>query len=89
MRRLEKGFQYGPDAFTKWIRALFYYEDTPDQKQGLRTIFKTRHGKWDAPLGSPYYVQMLVWKKLSGLSRAAFKAVANAKNSGCFVPTTY
>lgn len=85
-RRLEKGFQYGPDSYLQAeLESSFIYEDTPDQ------ITATRDVKADMQSERP--MDRLVcgdvgFGKTEVAIRAAFKAVDNGKQVAILVPTT-
>ncbi len=85
-RRLEKGFQYGPDSYLQAeLESSFIYEDTPDQ------ITATRDVKADMESERP--MDRLVcgdvgFGKTEVAIRAAFKAVDNGKQVAILVPTT-
>lgn len=85
-RRLEKGFQYGPDTYMQAeLESSFIYEDTPDQ------ITATRDVKADMESDRP--MDRLVcgdvgFGKTEVAIRAAFKAVDNGKQVAILVPTT-
>lgn len=85
-RRLEKGFQYGPDTYMQAeLESSFIYEDTPDQ------ITATRDVKADMESERP--MDRLVcgdvgFGKTEVAIRAAFKAVDNGKQVAILVPTT-
>ncbi|MFP9116688.1 transcription-repair coupling factor [Flavobacterium sp. RNTU_13] len=85
-RRLEKGFQFGPDSYLQAeLESSFIYEDTPDQ------ITATRDVKADMERDRP--MDRLVcgdvgFGKTEVAVRAAFKAVDNGKQVAVLVPTT-
>ncbi|WP_019037397.1 transcription-repair coupling factor [Psychroflexus tropicus] len=85
-RRLEKGFQYGPDShFQHELEASFLYEDTPDQSTATQDV------KSDMEKEQP--MDRLVcgdvgFGKTEVAIRAAFKAVDNGKQVAVLVPTT-
>ncbi len=85
-RRLEKGFQYGPDShFQHELEASFLYEDTPDQSTATQDV------KTDMEKEQP--MDRLVcgdvgFGKTEVAIRAAFKAVDNGKQVAVLVPTT-
>ena len=85
-RRLEKGFQFGPDSYLQHeLEASFIYEDTPDQERATREV------KADMERDRP--MDRLVcgdvgFGKTEVAIRAAFKAVDNGKQVAVLVPTT-
>jgi transcription-repair coupling factor (superfamily II helicase) len=85
-RRLEKGFQFGPDSYLQHeLEASFIYEDTPDQEKATREV------KADMERNRP--MDRLVcgdvgFGKTEVAIRAAFKAVDNGKQVAVLVPTT-
>lgn len=85
-RKLQKGFQYGPDTFMQHeLEASFIYEDTPDQ------LTATQDVKADMENEQP--MDRLVcgdvgFGKTEIAIRAAFKAVDNGKQAAILVPTT-
>lgn len=85
-RRLQKGFQYGPDSYLQLeLESSFIYEDTPDQ------IKSTQDVKADMESDRP--MDRLVcgdvgFGKTEVAIRAAFKAVDNGKQVAVLVPTT-
>lgn len=85
-RRLEKGFQYGPDSYLQHeLEASFLFEDTPDQSSATIAV------KED--MESPRPMDRLVcgdvgFGKTEVAIRAAFKAVDNGKQVAILVPTT-
>lgn len=85
-RRLEKGFQFGPDTHMQHeLEASFLYEDTPDQ------FTSTQDVKADMEKEQP--MDRLVcgdvgFGKTEVAIRAAFKAVDNGKQVAVLVPTT-
>ena len=85
-RKLQKGFQYGPDsAMQLELESSFVYEDTPDQ------ITSTAAIKVDMESERP--MDRLVcgdvgFGKTEVAIRAAFKAVDNGKQVAVLVPTT-
>ena len=85
-RRMEKGFQYGPDTFMQHeLEASFIYEDTPDQFSATEDV------KADMEKEQP--MDRLVcgdvgFGKTEIAIRAAFKAVDNGKQVAILVPTT-
>jgi len=85
-RKLQKGFQFGPDTFMQHeLEASFIYEDTPDQ------LTATQDVKADMENEQP--MDRLVcgdvgFGKTEIAIRAAFKAVDNGKQVAILVPTT-
>ena len=85
-RRLEKGFQFGPDTHMQHeLEASFLYEDTPDQFTATQDV------KTDMEKEQP--MDRLVcgdvgFGKTEVAIRAAFKAVDNGKQVAILVPTT-
>ena len=85
-RRLQKGFQYGPDTHIQHeLEASFLYEDTPDQFTATQDV------KNDMEKEQP--MDRLVcgdvgFGKTEVAIRAAFKAVDNGKQVAILVPTT-
>ncbi len=85
-RRLEKGFQYGPDSYLQHeLEASFIYEDTPDQSSATEAVKKD--------MESEQPMDRLVcgdvgFGKTEVAIRAAFKAVDNGKQVAILVPTT-
>ncbi len=85
-RRLEKGFQYGPDSYLQHeLEASFLFEDTPDQSSATTAV--------KADMESPRPMDRLVcgdvgFGKTEVAIRAAFKAVDNGKQVAILVPTT-
>ena len=85
-RRLEKGFQFGPDSYLQAeLESSFIYEDTPDQ------VTATADVKADMERDRP--MDRLVcgdvgFGKTEVAIRAAFKAVDNGKQVAVLVPTT-
>ncbi len=85
-RRLEKGFQYGPDTHIQHeLEASFLYEDTPDQYTATQDV------KADMEKEQP--MDRLIcgdvgFGKTEVAIRAAFKAVDNGKQVAILVPTT-
>jgi len=85
-RKLEKGFQYGPDSYLQHeLEASFIYEDTPDQSIATQDV------KGDMEKEQP--MDRLVcgdvgFGKTEIAIRAAFKAVDNGKQVAVLVPTT-
>ncbi len=85
-RRLQKGFQFGPDSYLQHeLEASFIYEDTPDQSTATAAV------KEDMEIDRP--MDRLVcgdvgFGKTEVAIRAAFKAVDNGKQVAVLVPTT-
>ncbi|RZJ68476.1 MAG: transcription-repair coupling factor [Flavobacterium sp.] len=85
-RRLEKGFQYGPDSYLQLeLESSFLYEDTPDQLKATQDV--------KADMESERPMDRLVcgdvgFGKTEVAIRAAFKAVDNGKQVAILVPTT-
>ena len=85
-RRMQKGFQYGPDTYMQHeLEASFMYEDTPDQSKATQDV------KEDMESERP--MDRLVcgdvgFGKTEIAIRAAFKAVDNGKQVAILVPTT-
>lgn len=85
-RRLQKGFQYGPDSYMQHeLESSFMYEDTPDQTASTEAI--------KADMESERPMDRLVcgdvgFGKTEIAIRAAFKAVDNGKQVAVLVPTT-
>ena len=85
-RRLEKGFQYGPDSYLQAeLESSFIYEDTPDQLKSTQEV--------KADMESDRPMDRLVcgdvgFGKTEVAIRAAFKAVDNGKQVAILVPTT-
>lgn len=85
-RRMEKGFQFGPDSYLQHeLEASFIYEDTPDQSSATEDV------KMDMEKERP--MDRLVcgdvgFGKTEVAIRAAFKAVDNGKQAAVLVPTT-
>lgn len=85
-RRLEEGFQYGPDSYLQHeLEASFIYEDTPDQSTATAAV--------KADMESTQPMDRLVcgdvgFGKTEVAIRAAFKAVDNGKQVAVLVPTT-
>ncbi|MEO1011188.1 MAG: transcription-repair coupling factor [Bacteroidota bacterium] len=85
-RRMEKGFQYGPDSYLQTeLEASFIYEDTPDQGTATTDV------KQDMESLRP--MDRLIcgdvgFGKTEVAIRAAFKAVDNGKQVAVLVPTT-
>lgn len=85
-RRLQEGFQCGPDSYLQnELEASFIYEDTPDQSAATEAVKKD--------MESPQPMDRLVcgdvgFGKTEVAIRAAFKAVDNGKQVAVLVPTT-
>ncbi|GLB48368.1 transcription-repair coupling factor [Neptunitalea lumnitzerae] len=85
-RKLDKGFQYGPDSYLQHeLEASFLYEDTPDQSKATQDV------KSDMESEQP--MDRLIcgdvgFGKTEVAIRAAFKAVDNGKQVAILVPTT-
>ena len=85
-RKLQKGFQFGPDsAMQLELESSFVYEDTPDQITSTAAI--------KADMESERPMDRLVcgdvgFGKTEVAIRAAFKAVDNGKQVAVLVPTT-
>lgn len=85
-RKLEKGFQHGPDTYLQAaLESSFIYEDTPDQVKATQDV------KNDMESEKP--MDRLVcgdvgFGKTEVAIRAAFKAVDNGKQVAILVPTT-
>ena len=85
-RRLEKGFQYGPDSYLQnELEASFIYEDTPDQAKSTADVKRD--------MESERHMDRLIcgdvgFGKTEVAIRAAFKAVDNGKQVAVLVPTT-
>ncbi|GAB1308050.1 transcription-repair coupling factor [Urechidicola sp. KH5] len=85
-RKMQKGFQYGPDTFMQHeLEASFLFEDTPDQSSATEAV------KTDMEKEQP--MDRLVcgdvgFGKTEVAIRAAFKAVDNGKQVAILVPTT-
>lgn len=85
-RRVQKGFQYGPDSYLQHeLEASFIYEDTPDQETATADVKKD--------MESLQPMDRLVcgdvgFGKTEVAIRAAFKAVDNGKQVAILVPTT-
>ncbi len=85
-RRLEKGFQYGPDGYLQnELEASFIYEDTPDQSKATEDI--KRDMESERPMDR-LICGDVGFGKTEVAIRAAFKAVANGKQVAVLVPTT-
>ena len=85
-RKLQKGFQYGPDTHIQHeLEASFIYEDTPDQFTATQDV--------KADMENEQPMDRLVcgdvgFGKTEIAIRAAFKAVDNGKQVAILVPTT-
>ena len=85
-RRLEKGFQYGPDSYLQHeLEASFIYEDTPDQSTATEDIKKDMES--ERPMDR-LVCGDVGFGKTEVAIRAAFKAVDNSKQVAVLVPTT-
>jgi transcription-repair coupling factor (superfamily II helicase) len=85
-RRLEKGFQYGPDGYLQnELEASFIYEDTPDQSKATDDV--KRDMESERPMDR-LICGDVGFGKTEVAIRAAFKAVANGKQVAVLVPTT-
>ncbi|HLT51463.1 MAG TPA: transcription-repair coupling factor, partial [Arenibacter sp.] len=85
-RRLEKGFQYGPDSYLQHeLEASFIYEDTPDQSTSTEDIKKDMES--ERPMDR-LVCGDVGFGKTEVAIRAAFKAVDNGKQVAVLVPTT-
>ncbi|MEG3655789.1 transcription-repair coupling factor [Arenibacter palladensis] len=85
-RRLEKGFQYGPDSYLQHeLEASFIYEDTPDQSKSTEDIKKDMES--ERPMDR-LVCGDVGFGKTEVAIRAAFKAVDNGKQVAVLVPTT-
>ncbi len=85
-RRLEKGFQYGPDSYLQLeLEASFIYEDTPDQSTATDDIKKDMES--ERPMDR-LVCGDVGFGKTEVAIRAAFKAVDNGKQVAVLVPTT-
>ncbi|MEB8346553.1 transcription-repair coupling factor [Flavobacteriaceae bacterium KMM 6898] len=85
-RRLEKGFQYGPDSYLQHeLEASFIYEDTPDQSKSTDDI--KRDMESERPMDR-LICGDVGFGKTEVAIRAAFKAVDNGKQVAVLVPTT-
>ena len=85
-RRLEKGFQYGPDSYLQnELEASFIYEDTPDQEKSTADIKKDMES--ERPMDR-LICGDVGFGKTEVAIRAAFKAVDNGKQVAVLVPTT-
>ena len=85
-RRLEKGYQFGPDSYLQLeLESSFIYEDTPDQTKATQDV--------KADMESDRPMDRLIcgdvgFGKTEVAIRAAFKAVDNGKQVAILVPTT-
>ncbi|RZJ73374.1 MAG: transcription-repair coupling factor [Flavobacterium sp.] len=85
-RRLEKGFQFGPDTYMQLeLESSFIYEDTPDQLKATQDV--------KADMESDRPMDRLIcgdvgFGKTEVAIRAAFKAIDNGKQVAILVPTT-
>jgi len=85
-RKLEKGFQYGPDSYLQHeLEASFIYEDTPDQ--GIATQDVKSDMEKEQPMDRLVCGDVGFGKTEIAI-RAAFKAVDNGKQVAVLVPTT-
>ncbi|UOY08424.1 transcription-repair coupling factor [Muricauda sp. SCSIO 64092] len=85
-RRLEKGFQYGPDSYLQHeLEASFIYEDTPDQAKSTADVKKDMES--ERPMDR-LICGDVGFGKTEVAIRAAFKAVDNGKQVAILVPTT-
>ncbi|WP_045801942.1 transcription-repair coupling factor [Flagellimonas lutaonensis] len=85
-RRLEKGFQYGPDSYLQHeLEASFLYEDTPDQAKATEDVKKDMES--ERPMDR-LICGDVGFGKTEVAIRAAFKAVDNGKQVAVLVPTT-
>ncbi|MCW1954064.1 MAG: transcription-repair coupling factor [Flavobacteriia bacterium] len=85
-RRLQKGFQYGPDSSLQHeLEASFIYEDTPDQVTATEDIKKDMES--ERPMDR-LICGDVGFGKTEVAIRAAFKAVDNGKQVAILVPTT-
>jgi len=85
-RRLEKGFQYGPDSYLQnELEASFIYEDTPDQSSATEDVKKDMES--ERPMDR-LICGDVGFGKTEVAIRAAFKAVDNGKQVAVLVPTT-
>ncbi len=85
-RRLEKGFQYGPDSYLQnELEASFIYEDTPDQSKATEDI--KRDMESERPMDR-LICGDVGFGKTEVAIRAAFKAAENGKQVAVLVPTT-
>ncbi|HET8736421.1 MAG TPA: transcription-repair coupling factor, partial [Pricia sp.] len=85
-RRLEKGFQYGPDTYLQnELEASFIYEDTPDQSKATEDVKQDMESK--RPMDR-LICGDVGFGKTEVAIRAAFKAIDNGKQVAVLVPTT-
>ncbi|MFC2109025.1 transcription-repair coupling factor [Bacteroidota bacterium] len=85
-RRLEKGFQYGPDSYLQHeLEASFMYEDTPDQFTATQDVKKDMEN--EQPMDR-LVCGDVGFGKTEVAIRAAFKAADNGKQVAILVPTT-
>jgi len=85
-RRLDKGFQYGPDSYLQLeLEASFIYEDTPDQGTATADIKKDMES--ERPMDR-LVCGDVGFGKTEVAIRAAFKAAENGKQVAVLVPTT-
>lgn len=85
-RRLDKGYQYGPDSYLQnELEASFIYEDTPDQ--GTATEDVKRDMESERPMDR-LICGDVGFGKTEVAIRAAFKAIDNGKQVAVLVPTT-
>ncbi len=85
-RRLDKGFQYGPDSYLQnELEASFIYEDTPDQSKSTEDV--KRDMESERPMDR-LICGDVGFGKTEVAIRAAFKAVDNGKQVAVLVPTT-
>ena len=85
-RRLDKGFQYGPDSYLQdELEASFIYEDTPDQGKATEDV--KRDMESERPMDRLICGDVGFGKTEIAI-RAAFKAIDNGKQVAVLVPTT-
>jgi len=85
-RRLDKGFQYGPDTYLQnELEASFIYEDTPDQGKATEDV--KRDMESERPMDR-LICGDVGFGKTEVAIRAAFKAIDNGKQVAVLVPTT-
>nr|WP_226913022.1 transcription-repair coupling factor [Flavicella marina] len=85
-RKLEKGFQYGPDTYLQHeLEASFMYEDTPDQFTATQDVKKDMEN--EQPMDR-LVCGDVGFGKTEVAIRAAFKAADNGKQVAILVPTT-
>ncbi len=85
-RRLDKGFQYGPDSYLQnELEASFIYEDTPDQGKATEDV--KRDMESERPMDR-LICGDVGFGKTEVAIRAAFKAIDNGKQVAVLVPTT-